>query len=268
MQSITKCTLCESDSRSLLGTDKEDDKYLNLIDSNLNKETRSWFRCNNCNFIYRSKVITEEEANILYTNYRTYDFRKITPQQYFDRYKSMPDDQSEAYSKAIYIKENTNNIQSILDVGCGGGILLWHLKRCFPESIMKGLEPNSEYAGMVRKNLEIEVIEDFYSENIINSSFDLTVSTDVIEHIHDVNIFWKAVNKNINTGKYLYIETPSSINFEILDISNDLFKSPHLYFFSKNHIENFANENGFILQDSKLVQHRGVYKDWYIFKKD
>ena len=268
MRIITKCKLCKSSNRSLIGTDKDDDRYLNLIDSDLNKETRSWFRCNDCNFIYRSKVITEEEANILYANYRSYDFRKITPQNYFDRLTTIPDHKSEAYSKAIYIKENTKNIQSILDVGCGGGILIWHLRRCFPASIIKGLEPNTEYACMVRKNLEIEVTEDFYSENKIDSSFDLTVSTDVIEHIHDVNIFWKAANININNGKYLFIETPSTKNFENLDISHDLFKSPHLYFFSKNHIENIANKNGFSLQDSKLVNHRDIYKDWYIFIKD
>jgi SAM-dependent methyltransferase len=267
MRSIDRCKFCKSSSRVLLGTDTHEDKYLKLIDSDLNKETRNWYRCNDCNFIYRSPVITEKEADILYAKYRSTDFRKITSQDYFDKLTSIPDDESEVYSKAVYIKENIKDIGSILDVGCGGGILLWQLRRVFPLSRLQGLEPNKDYARMVRDRMKIDVVEEFYTENNIDSSFDLTVSTDVIEHIHDINIFWKAANNNINNGKYLFIETPAVKNFEKLDITNDVFEVPHLYFFSKYHVINIANKHGFNILDSKQVNNRGVYKDWYIFVK-
>ena len=267
MIDIKKCPYCSSQNRSLIAEQTHEDKYLALVDKELNQKRRFLYKCEQCDYIYRSPMVSEEEARVLYSKYRSFEFRKITPSDYFDKMTAIPESESETYAKAKYIKENIQNIHSILDIGCGGGIFLYQLNKIFPNSYILGLEPNSDYAKMVRDKMNIDVVEDFYKEDNIEKIFDLTVSTDVIEHIHDLDIFWKATINNIHKGKYLFLEIPSIDNFEHLDISHDVFESPHLYFFDKEHIIEFGIKYGFELISDKKVVNREVYKDWYIFKK-
>jgi len=269
MENVVKCPFCNSSNKIVIAKQSHIDKYLSLIDKNLNLAERFWYKCNDCDFIYRSPRITEKEAKILYSKYRSYDFRKITPDEYFDKLTNLPDEQSETFQKAKYLKSFLNNVKinSIIDVGCGGGIFLYQLNRSFPKAYLLGLEPNIEYANMVRKRLSIDVIEDFYKEDIVKRDFDLTVSTDVIEHIHNLKIFWQVANKNIKEDKYLFIEIPSDENFSNLDIFHDVFESPHLYFFNKKHIKALSKNYEFKVVSMKKVKNRDVIKEWYILKR-
>jgi len=268
MYSIKKCPYCESSDKILLGTQTHNDKYLELIDTDLNKQERHWYKCEKCDFIYRSPVIDHEEAEILYSKYRSFDFRKITPSDYFEKMTSIPENKSETYEKAKFIKENVQNIHSILDIGCGGGIFLYQLNKLFPNSYILGLEPNSDYAKMVRDKMNIDIIEDFYKKDNIDRIFDLTVSTDVIEHIHDLEVFWKGTINNVQKGKYLFLEVPSVENFDSIDVEDEIFEAPHIYFFYKKHILQLANRYDFELVNSKNMIVRNKYKkDLYLFKK-
>jgi len=133
-----------------------------------------------------------------------------------------------------------------------------------------GLEPNTDYSSMVRKKLNIEVVEDYYKVGSINDSFDLTVSTNVLEHIHDLRIFWEAAYTNIKQNKYLFIEVPSQNDFKLLDMDHDVFATPHLYFFGMEHIVDIAKEFNFKLISYKfnLENDRGMGKEWFIFVKE
>jgi len=266
MIEIKSCPYCQHTEKELLGKQTHTDKYLELVDSELNKVERFWYKCSSCDFVYRTPMISNEEAQVLYSKYRNFEFRKITPDDYFDKMTTIPEIESETYAKAKFIKENIQNIQSILDVGCGGGIFLYQLNKLFPKCELLGLEPNSDYAQMVRGKLKIEIVEDFYKVGNINKAFDLTVSTDVIEHIHDINVFWEAARTNVHSGKYLFVEVPNIDNFKVLEITHDVFESPHLYFFSNKHVIAIANKHGFDLVGYKKVINRKS-KDWYIFQK-
>jgi len=213
MIDIKVCPYCGCEYRAIIAEQVHGDKYLSLVDNDLNKVRRFWYKCNECNFIYRSPMISPEEASILYSKYRTFEFRKTTPEDYFDRLTSIENTESETYAKAEFVNENVNDVSSILDVGCGGGVFLFQLHKFFPSAYLLGLEPNREYAEMIRKKMNIDVIEDYYKIDNLDKRFDLTVSTDVIEHIHDLNVFWEAAIKNIYRGKYLFIDIPSSDNF-------------------------------------------------------
>jgi len=212
-------------------------------------------------------MIDKKEADILYSKYRSYDFRKISPIDYFQKLTTLPDMESETFEKALYLKQNIDEVNSVLDVGCGVGVFLYQLMKIYPKAYFQGLEPNEEYANMVSEKLGITIVRDFYKEDVIDRSFDLTVSTDVIEHIHDIDIFWKVANKNIIKGKYLFLEIPSFKNFEILSIEHDIFEMPHLYFFKSQHINMIAKRYNFEIVSSKEVINRGVIKDWIILKK-
>ena len=267
MLAVEKCKLCGAANSKILGIQNHEDKYLSLVDKELNNIERKWLECNNCSFIYRSPMIDEKQANILYSKYRSYDFRKISPIDYFQKLTTISDAKSETFEKALYIKQNIDEINSVLDVGCGGGIFLFQLMKIYPEAYFQGLEPNEEYAKMVSEQLDIAIVKDFYKEGVIDRSFDLTVSTDVIEHIHDVDIFWKVASKNIIKGKYLFLEIPSYKNFKTLSIEHEVFESPHLYFFKSQHIDMIAKKYNFEIVSNKEVKNRDVIKDWIILRR-
>ena len=107
MKEIKECPFCGTNGGKLIGTQTHKDKYLSLVDDRLNSFNRYWFKCNSCNFIFRSPMITEDEATIIYSKYRSLEFRKITPEDYFDNITSFPDDKSESYKKALFLKNNT-----------------------------------------------------------------------------------------------------------------------------------------------------------------
>jgi len=264
---VSQCACCGSEDRSTLGEQTNADKYLALVDDALNEIPRYWYKCKECEFVYRSPMISVEEANIIYSKYRSFEFRQVSANDYFEKLTSLSSDESETYSKAKFIFEHVAEVNSILDVGCGGGILLYQLRKFYPQCYMKGLEPNLEYAEMVRHKLHIDVIEEFYTEEGIEEKFDLTVSTNVIEHMHDFTLFWRAAATNIHSKKYLFVEIPSVDNFDSLDLSHDVFASPHLYFLSPHHVTDLAKNSGFTLMIDATIVKRNVSKNWFLFQK-
>jgi len=97
--------------------------------------------------------------------------------------------------KEIYQSIVNNNITSVLEVGCGTGILINELRERFPEIKFTGLDPN-ESGFHDYKNISKKVIKEGKSLNIINSSigtyttdekYDLIFSFNVFEHIKNQN---------------------------------------------------------------------------------
>jgi SAM-dependent methyltransferase len=267
METIDLCPYCNSNKKSVLGIQQHQDKYLALIDENLNKNKRYWYLCKSCDFIYRSPRTTREEESLLYSKYRHERFRGLSAEEYFDKITSISDSDSFACRKAKYLRDTlkAESIRTVLDVGCGGGILLYHLKRFLPKSKMTGLEPNRAYASMVENKLNIKVIKDVYRPGVVAGIFDLILATDVIEHIADIWAFWKAVIHNVDQNSFVFIGVPSATNFKTLDIENDTFEIPHLYFFLPKHIQRISNEYGFELKDFKRVIEGDVKKDYLLF---
>jgi len=275
MNTLNCCPYCKSGKRSVIGVQLHQDRYLDLIDSSLNNVKRTWLSCENCNFIYRSPIISESEANLMYKKYRSFEFRKISASDYYYKLTSFPESESECFDRVNYIKEKIGGLEKILDVGCGSGVMLYWLKRKYPNSFFLGLDQNSDFTNIVKQKLDINIIEDIYREDSIKEDFDLTVCADVIEHIHDPHAIWLALTSNIHKDKYLFIEVPSHKNFDFLSIEHTVFDAPHLYFYRKEHIFELAETHGFTIISNKSVytknkkhsDYRSILKDRYILQK-
>ena len=264
MKNVEHCPFCKEVNKFSLGTQTNKDKYLSLISEELNSVPRTWYRCNNCNFVFRSPCITKKESNILYSKYRSYEFRGETPNEYFDRITSYPSDKSSAYAKAKWLK--WTHAKTILDVGCGGGILLYQIKKIFLGAILTGIEPNKDYANMVENRLHINVIQQYYRKGLINEQFDLLLCTDVIEHIHNINNFFGAIAENIKEGGYLFLSSPSTKCFDVFSIEHDVFLAPHLYFFESKHLDKLAKKHNLIMINHSRFNF-GIYENYFVFKK-
>ena len=76
---IEYCPGCRSLDREEILQQKYPDIYLDLINSNLNRLERSYFKCKKCELIYRSPKLSEDEQFILYKRYIENSFRNESP---------------------------------------------------------------------------------------------------------------------------------------------------------------------------------------------
>lgn len=97
--------------------------------------------------------------------------------------------------KEIYQSIINNNIKSVLEVGCGTGILISELKERFPEIKFTGLDPN-ESGFHDYKNISKKVIHEEKSINIINSAIEAYTTNETYDLIFSFNVFEHVKNQN------------------------------------------------------------------------
>lgn len=228
-----------------------------------------WYECLNCNFVYRSPRISSAEAKIMYQKYRNLDLRGVTADEYFHKLTNFSNEESSAFQKSKWLSQMLfqKKISLILDIGFGTGILLYHMKKFFPDCKMVGIEPNKECCLVAKNYLNISVINDYYRAELLNDKYDLILCTDVLEHLPDITKIWTDIKKNISKKGYLFIEIPSVKNFDNLSMQHDVFEAPHIYMFSRNHIEEISMNFGFsiIAQLEKTIANK--VKAMYLLQK-
>jgi len=150
-----------------------------------------------------------------------------------------------------------------LEVGCGYG---WFLEICKENSLeCSGLEPETRFNDRY-KSLGLNVKNGFYPAEVDkNSSFDFIVFNDVLEHIPAVDTIMKANYSLLNANGLLVINIPIqsglvyffsklAYSFGVKSLMNRMwqfdFHSPHISYFTKRNLINFAVENKFQLEDS------------------
>ena len=121
-----------------------------------------------------------------------------------------------------YIKDNiikTLNLKnkekplkkvSILDVGCGGGLLSEPMKKLGAEVVgIDASEKNIQVAKLHAKknNLEIEYLctspENFNRE----MKFDVVLNMEIVEHVEDIDFFLKSSSNLLKKGGIMFVAT-------------------------------------------------------------
>lgn len=138
------------------------------------------------------------------------------------------------------INENSN-IQKILEVGCGGCVVLEHLKK-------KGLDvsgiDSSSFAAVEGKKKGINVITDFFPSAQLTEKFDLIYHVDVLEHINDPVAFLAHHHHNLHENGLVIINVPDATeSIEMGDISMAMHQ--HLNYFTEKSLRNTLQNAGF-----------------------
>lgn len=132
----------------------------------------------------------------------------------------------------------------ILDVGCGPGYFLSHLKDMGIQS--KGIELADFLVTMCReRGLNVEKID---LKNETPGGYNIITLFDVIEHLTDPVDFFKTLNEKLMPGGYILAYTPSihSVGYYLMkEMQNTLLPFQHLCFFDKTSLEYLAQHTGF-----------------------
>tara|TARA_B100002003_G_C14049761_1_gene505650 strand:+ start:91 stop:858 length:768 start_codon:yes stop_codon:yes gene_type:complete len=118
-------------------------------------------------------------------------------------------------SELFFINKNL----SVLDIGCGDGTLFYYLKKAFPDSILAGIDSSKDGIDLAKtylkkysiENVELSVVD---SNSLVHSSinYDIVISLDVIEHVHDANLFLSSLRNRTKHDGHMLISTPVRIN--------------------------------------------------------
>lgn len=253
----TNCYLCGSGDSQILFTFMGYDKYLATVFETLPDEDMNWMICNNCAFVYRSPVLEQHEYEKLYENYDTDIFSGITPDEYFDKIISLPIGVSENREKAEWLKDilnrrNSNEALSVLDVGCGGGTLLYILREELSIQDACGVELNKVYADLAQRRVEADIRNESYKSRIFKHQFDLVINTKVLEHILDPLPFIREMSKDLVSGGLLFIEVPHIHDMYNFPLNDERFTIPHIYFFSESTLSALLEKAGFSVIASRV----------------
>ena len=107
-------------------------------------------------------------------------------------------------------KSKPLNKISILDIGCGGGLLSEPMSRLGANVVgIDASEKNIKIAKMHAKknNLKIEY-KNTSPENLkTNKKFDVILNMEIVEHVEDINFFIKSCSKLLKKNGIMFIAT-------------------------------------------------------------
>ena len=109
-----------------------------------------------------------------------------------------------------FYREHKDEVNSVLDVGCGRGIWAGCLKSVKPQAIWHGIEIWRPYVVKYKKNLD-RLYDKIFVEDAINFNYDrgydFIIMGDVLEHMTLDNAK-KVVKNAINHSKYICASMP------------------------------------------------------------
>lgn len=174
-----------------------------------------------------------------------------------------------AHSLEILSKEN--QIENILDVGCGTGRLVeFFRKKGF---VALGCDIADEAVKMARKINGIKVIKKAQATHLPfnNGAFELVTAISVIEHLtlKKARIFLNEATRVLKPNGFIFIITP---NFRspfryLLDKKWFAFSDPtHVNFYTPSTIKSLLEDSGFMAIRFRMKTAYNVPFDWYLPK--
>ena len=151
--------------------------------------------------------------------------------------------------KINYLTKNFKSYQKkrIIDIGCGSGDFLVHLKKKWKHAKLFGLEPSDKMSKKF-KDKEIVIINNVIEEFKPKKRFDLVTCFELFEHVFDPDIFIKSLSDILSKNGLLYLSTLNAKGFDIKYLrenSKSIYPPYHLNFFTIKSMRKILSSNGF-----------------------
>lgn len=254
------CQICNNENGEELG-------ILNykLFDDSLISGNFDIVSCNRCGFVFYNT----SSMQIDYDNFYRESFYST---EYINR--ELTSDEINYIDKSInilspYIKDK--NI-SIMDVGCGNGVLLERLNKLGFTNLY-GVDPSPSCVNIINKLLnkkaQLGTITNIPFDNI---KVDIIILSHVLEHVIDLQLSLKNIDNKISKGGLIYVEVPDSTKYEEYGNPLRYFYLTHINYFDIVHLRDIFYSNGY--QEVKSGHYTRIEGKlsmpciWAIFRKN
>jgi len=202
------------------------------------KDGYSFVRCASCRFVYLDPMPDREDLNRLYETDDTVSA---------DHYHKARSRRRRAFMKALRFRPMVRGRQ-VIDIGCGGGFMADALRRMGAEASGFDLSANAiAYARrhFPRCRFYCASYDDLLAHG---SSYDFIYSSEVIEHVPDLDAYLGLLTRLARPGSRVYVTTPDiaspAVPSEICDW--DVFTPPHhVQFFDETTLIRAMAQGGF-----------------------
>ena len=203
-------------------------------------EQYAFHQCDECAFVFLDPMPTETVLESIYNNDGS-----ITSEFYPKARSRFRRALGTAFRLYRYARGG-----NLLDVGCGGGFQVAAFRWFGIEA--SGLDISADSIGYAKNNFKKS---NFYCSNFenfsINKKFNFIFSSEVIEHVVDLNGYMDFLNKCLSSKGYVYITTPdiASTRVPANIVDWDVFSPPrHVQFFCRDNIVALFERHGFALE--------------------
>ena len=137
----------------------------------------------------------------------------------------------------------------VLDIGCGGGFVVEAMRNMGAREVV-GLDIGNEAIAFAKRTFPKCTFYRgaFHDLRSIVRDFDFIFSSEVIEHVSDIDEYVSFVRDALKPGGVIYITTPDIGSHRIPDNVTDwnMFSPPlHIQFFNENSLTSLMTRYGF-----------------------
>ena len=200
----------------------------------------NFFLCQKCGLIFQKTPLSEKSLNEFYR----FEYNKL--------YKGGISDLDTLFEKALgrgkrfnKLVKNLNiydKIESVFETGCATGANLYPFY--LDNKVAHGFDYDENLLNYGRKKgLTLFNIDEL--DNRSKQTYDLIISSHVLEHVLNPIDFLKSQIQYLKIGKYLLLEVPGIFSFHMKNnkIIDNLVNA-HIYYFHKELLINIASHLG------------------------
>ena len=212
--------------------------------------------CNKCYLIYKSK---DSENMIINVNEGDYYSLKKIGSKVNDRYIKHFNRRAKDHYAHIesYLPKNSN--KCALDIGCGAGLFIAHLKSKGWQ--VNGIEPDPLMYNHAKNVMGLDVEQTTFDVWKQDKKYGLIYLSHVLDDLPNINQVIEKITEHLEPNGILFIEVPNfswsfRMNFEKKE---DLYINK--YFFSIASLTSLLTNNNFKILNTKTFQlvHRNTF---------
>jgi ubiquinone/menaquinone biosynthesis C-methylase UbiE len=209
--------------------------------------------CTSCGLVFSSPHVALESIEYFYNHiYGRLNYKTSTPKHLFS--------QVQGDNIFNFISEFSKDIKSIVDIGAGSGDVVKVFSAKLENAQVIGIDYNEELVNRFKATRNSKMVVGGVEElEHGEQKFDLIILSHVLEHIVDLQGFFKKIKTLLNQNSLIYIEVPGIFGYfrdsHYYEHSFEIFHTiAHVYNFTLMTLQRVLEENGFeiIKGDEKI----------------
>ena len=226
---LRACPVCQNS----MGAELLHTQEFVMPDNHLLPKKYDVIACGRCGFVYADTPAKQADYDKYYAEMSKYDMNYTDAGSllYIDR--------------AAWINTFVSNREdSIIDIGCGNGQLLWELKK-LGLSDLTGVDPSEKCVLDIKAKGFQGITSSIFSISTKNK-FDCAILSGVLEHIYDVREIMETMKRLLKHLGLLFVCVPDASRYQDYDsVPFDYFNIEHINHFDETSLLNLGLQHGF-----------------------